>query len=57
LRHKNDSYIAVEGNRAWARQQDVDAIIYNEDCIAGLERRIEGASVDCVISSIPFGAL
>lgn len=35
----------------------MEAVIYNEDCITGMAARIEEASVDLCVSSIPFGAL
>ena len=31
--------------------------IYNEDCITGMETRLPVESVDCCVTSIPFGAL
>lgn len=31
--------------------------IYNEDCITGMAERLDQESVDCCITSIPFGAL
>lgn len=34
-----------------------DVTLYNEDCIAGMERRLRPESVELCVSSIPFGAL
>lgn len=34
-----------------------DIQIYNEDCIPGMAERLAAESVDCCITSIPFGAL
>lgn len=34
-----------------------DAIIYNEDCVAGMGARLGAESVDLCVTSIPFGAL
>lgn len=34
-----------------------DIQIYNQDCILGMGQRLAGESVDCCITSIPFGAL
>jgi hypothetical protein len=48
---------AVEANRATARKAPTDADTYNVDCIAGMRDALDDESVDCVISSIPFGAL
>lgn len=31
--------------------------IYNEDCITGMEKRLEDNSIDLCVTSIPFGAL
>lgn len=31
--------------------------LHNQDCIAGMERRLSESSVDCVITSIPFDSL
>lgn len=31
--------------------------IYNEDCITGMQDRLADGSIDCCITSIPFGAL
>lgn len=31
--------------------------IYNEDCVTGMTNRLSDSSIDCVITSIPFGAL
>jgi hypothetical protein len=31
--------------------------IWGEDCIPGMEGRLEASSVDCCVTSIPFGAL
>jgi DNA modification methylase len=31
--------------------------IYNEDCIAGMRKRLADGSIRCVVTSIPFGAL
>lgn len=31
--------------------------IYNQDCIPGMEERLADGSVDCCVTSIPFGAL
>lgn len=47
----------VEANRLAARQATVSATIWNEDCIAGMRARLADESVDCAVSSIPFGAL
>ena len=35
----------------------VEVNIYNEDCIPGMESRLSADSIDCCITSIPFGAL
>jgi DNA modification methylase len=35
----------------------MNATIWNEDCIAGMASRLEPASVDLTVTSIPFGAL
>lgn len=35
----------------------MSAVIYNEDCVTGMERRLCPDSVDLAITSIPFGAL
>lgn len=32
-------------------------IIYNEDCVTGMNDRLQDNSIDLVVSSIPFGAL
>lgn len=32
-------------------------VIHNEDCVEGMARRLPDDSVDCIVSSIPFGAL
>lgn len=31
--------------------------IFNEDCIPGMESRLSAESIDCTVTSIPFGAL
>jgi hypothetical protein len=35
----------------------VDAKIYFGDCISGMQEEIGASEVDCMVSSIPFGAL
>lgn len=36
---------------------DATAGVFNEDCIAGMERRISSGSVDLTVTSIPFEEL
>jgi len=35
----------------------VDATIHGMDCIPGMRDKLADESIDCMISSIPFGAL
>lgn len=34
-----------------------EVVIYNEDCVTGMEQRLAAESIDLCVSSIPFGAL
>jgi len=34
-----------------------EVVIYNQDCVAGMEERLSPDSIDLCVSSIPFGAL
>lgn len=56
IKTKDRDQAAVEANRLKVRGQG-DVAIWNQDCISGMRERLGNDSIDCVVSSIPFGAL